>query len=236
MQRSEIIMLRHGESVWNLENRFTGWVDVPLSEKGLQEALQAGKRLRSLGKQFDVVHTSVLKRAVQTAWHILDQSDQLWIPWHKSYRLNERHYGALQGLNKAETVLRHGEEQVQIWRRSYSIAPPDISIEELKQETVAGYQCFDRRYQALTTLPRGESLEKTVQRVKPYWEDVLYPALRSGQRILLVAHGNSLRGLIKLVEGQSDEAIVDLNIPTGTPIVWRFHPETGRFIERLEIK
>ncbi|MGQ0553349.1 MAG: 2,3-diphosphoglycerate-dependent phosphoglycerate mutase [Planctomycetota bacterium] len=211
-----LVLLRHGESQWNRENRFTGWVDVPLSEKGTGEAKEAGRLLKAEGLSFDVAHTSVLKRAIKTLWIALEEQDLMWIPVHRSWRLNERHYGALQGLNKAETAARHGEAQVKIWRRSYDIRPPAL---ERSDPLFPGH---DRRYAALapSELPTTECLKDTVARFLPYWNDVIAPAVRSGQRVLIAAHGNSLRALVKHLDGISDADIVELNIPTGVPLVY----------------
>jgi 2,3-bisphosphoglycerate-dependent phosphoglycerate mutase len=211
-----LILLRHGQSVWNQENRFTGWVDVPLSAQGNDEAREAGRRLRAAGFEFDVAHTSLLKRAIKTLWIVLEELDTLWLPVQRNWRLNERMYGALQGLNKAETAAEHGEEQVKIWRRSYSTPPPPLGPDH------PYYPGRDRRYASLSPaeLPLTESLQDTSHRFLPYWESSIAPALRAGQRVLIVAHGNSLRALIKHLDAVSDEDIVDLNIPTGAPLVY----------------
>ncbi|MEW6282463.1 MAG: 2,3-diphosphoglycerate-dependent phosphoglycerate mutase [Candidatus Eremiobacterota bacterium] len=212
----KLVLLRHGQSQWNLDNRFTGWTDVDLTPVGCEEAKLAGQLLMDAGLTFDVACTSVLKRAIRTLWIVLDEMDLMWLPVHRSWRLNERHYGALQGLNKAETAARHGEDQVKIWRRSYDIPPPTL---EPSDERFPGH---DRRYAGLSDadLPRTESLKDTVARFIPYWHDTLAPAIRSGQRLLVTAHGNSLRALVKYLDGISDQAIVDLNIPTGVPLVY----------------
>ena len=213
---NELVLVRHGQSLWNKENRFTGWVDVDLSEQGLGEAHSAGTLLREQGFDFDMVHTSMLKRAIRTMWCILDELDRMWLPVERSWRLNERHYGALQGLNKSETVEKHGEEQVLIWRRSYATPPPAMSTDD------PGWPGNDRRYDAVPRelMPCCEALKHTVDRSLPYWEDVIRPQLMDGQRVLVVAHGNSLRALIKHFDGISEEDIVGLNLPTGVPIVY----------------
>jgi 2,3-bisphosphoglycerate-dependent phosphoglycerate mutase len=209
----KLVLLRHGESDWNRENRFTGWTDVDLSEKGIAEARAAGKLLKSEGYAFDLAYTSVLKRAIRTLWIALDQLEQMWLPVQKSWRLNERHYGALQGLNKAEMVAKFGEEQVLVWRRSYDTRPDALDINDPR------YEGKDRRY-AGVQVPRTECLKDTVARVVPYWESTIAPAVRSGKRVLVAAHGNSMRALVKHLDGISDEAIVKLNIPTGIPLVY----------------
>jgi 2,3-bisphosphoglycerate-dependent phosphoglycerate mutase len=211
----KVVLIRHGESIWNKENLFTGWTDVDLSEKGREEATQAGLMLKEQGFQFDIAHTSLLKRAIRTLWIALDQMDLLWIPVERDWRLNERHYGALQGLNKAETTAKYGEEQVNIWRRSYDIPPPPLD------EADPRYPGHDRRYQNLAKqqLPLTECLKDTVDRVLPLWHDVIAPSIRSGKQVLIAAHGNSLRALVKYLEDIPDDKIVDLNIPTGVPMV-----------------
>ena len=211
-----VVLLRHGESTWNSENRFTGWTDVDLSEKGRSEALEAGRLLRDGHYEFDVAYTSVLKRAIRTCWIVLDELDLMWIPVVRHWRLNERHYGALQGLNKAETAAKHGEAQTKIWRRSYDTPPPPLAREDPRHPS------HDRRYAGLTAdeLPATESLKHTVERFVPYWTDTIGPAIRSGQRVLIAAHGNSLRALVKYLDRISDEDIVGLNIPTGIPLVY----------------
>ncbi|MFQ6045225.1 MAG: 2,3-diphosphoglycerate-dependent phosphoglycerate mutase [Gemmatimonadales bacterium] len=211
-----LVLLRHGESVWNKENRFTGWTDVGLSEKGVAEAIEAGRTLRAEGLVFDVVYQSVLKRAVKTTWLVLEEMDLMWLPIHCSWRLNERHYGALQGLNKAATAQKHGEAQVKLWRRSYDVRPPALTKDDER------YPGNDPRYADLAPdeLPLTESLKDTVERMLPYWFDVIAPAVRSGQRVLVSAHGNSLRALVKHLDRVSDEEIVGLNIPTGIPLVY----------------
>ncbi|HEX5056476.1 MAG TPA: 2,3-diphosphoglycerate-dependent phosphoglycerate mutase [Gammaproteobacteria bacterium] len=212
----KIVLIRHGESRWNQENRFTGWHDVDLSDKGLIEARAAGQRLRAQGYQFDVAFTSVLKRAIRTLWTVLDEMDQMYIPVHRHWRLNERHYGALQGLNKAETAAKHGEQQVLIWRRSFDIPPPPLDEKDER------HPAFDQRYRELDrrVLPKAESLKDTIDRVLPYWHDAIVPAIRSGKRVLVAAHGNSLRALVKYLDNVSNEAILELNIPTGLPLVY----------------
>jgi 2,3-bisphosphoglycerate-dependent phosphoglycerate mutase len=211
-----LVLLRHGESDWNRENRFTGWTDVDLSPAGIDEARRAADVLLDRGFTFDIAYTSLLKRAIRTLWIVLDGMDLMWIPVHRSWRLNERHYGALQGLNKAETAARHGEQQVKIWRRSYDVPPPAL---EPTDERFPGH---DRRYANLTDaeLPRTESLKDTVARFLPYWHETIAPAVRSGKRVLIAAHGNSLRALVKHLDGVSDSDIVGLNIPTGVPLMY----------------
>ncbi len=208
-----LVLVRHGESVWNRENRFTGWVDVGLSEKGVQEAIEGGRALRKEGVVFDLAFTSVLRRALVTLHHVLDQTDQLWIPVEKHWRLNERHYGGLQSLNKAETAKLHGEAQVKLWRRSFDVPPPPL------EKWDPAWPGNDGRYPA-GAMPRTESLKDTIARVLPYWNESIAPALRGGRRVLVVAHGNSLRGLIKHLDGISDAEIVGLEIPTGVPILY----------------
>jgi 2,3-bisphosphoglycerate-dependent phosphoglycerate mutase len=212
----ELVLLRHGESDWNKENRFTGWTDVDLSEKGRQEAKEAGVVLKAEGYTFDIAYTSVLKRAIRTLWMALDELDLMWIPVERSWRLNERHYGALQGLNKAETAARFGEDQVKIWRRSYDVPPPALTPDDER------YPGRDRRYRDLTAqqLPLTECLKDTVNRFLPYWHATIAPAVREGLRVLIVAHGNSLRALVKYLDNVPEQAIVDLNIPTGMPLVY----------------
>ncbi len=209
----QLVLVRHGESAWNRENRFTGWVDVGLSEKGVQEAREAGRALRREGFAFDVAFTSVLRRAIATLWHVLDEMDLLWLPVRKHWRLNERHYGGLQGLNKAETAAKHGDEQVKIWRRSYDVPPPPL------ERWDPSWPGNDDRY-APGEMPRTESLKDTIARVLPYWQGSIAPELRAGKRVIVAAHGNSLRGLIKHLDGISDRDIVDLELPTGAPIVY----------------
>jgi 2,3-bisphosphoglycerate-dependent phosphoglycerate mutase len=212
----KLILLRHGESDWNRENRFTGWTDVDLSAAGIEEARRAGRTLLDRGFTFDVAFTSLLKRAIRTLWIVLDVMDLMWLPAYRSWRLNERHYGALQGLNKAETAARHGEQQVKLWRRSYDAPPPAL------EPTDPRFPGRDRRYADLTDgeLPRTECLKDTVARFIPYWHETIAPAIRAGRRVLVVAHGNSLRALVKHLDGVSDDAIVGLNIPTGVPLLY----------------
>jgi 2,3-bisphosphoglycerate-dependent phosphoglycerate mutase len=211
-----LVLLRHGQSTWNLENLFTGWTDVDLTEQGHREAADAGQLLNGAGYRFDAAYTSVLKRAVRTLWIVQDAMDLMWIPVHVSWRLNERHYGALQGLDKAQTVARHGADQVLKWRRSYDIAPPALKKDDERHPR------FDPRYAGLKPeeLPATESLKDTLARVAVYWQSHLAPALAAGQKVLVVAHGNSLRALVKMLDGISDQAIVDFNIPTGVPLVY----------------
>jgi 2,3-bisphosphoglycerate-dependent phosphoglycerate mutase len=212
----KLVLLRHGESIWNRENRFTGWTDVDLSEKGISEAKNAGKILRENGFIFDVAYTSVLKRAIRTLWMVQDELDLMWIPVHFSWRLNERHYGALQGLNKAEMASKYGEKQVLIWRRSYDIQPPALSKDDVR------YSGNDPRYKDLkeNEIPLTECLEDTVKRFLPYWYEVLSPEVKSGRRVLISAHGNSLRALVKYLDNVSNDEIVGINIPTGIPLIY----------------
>jgi 2,3-bisphosphoglycerate-dependent phosphoglycerate mutase len=209
----KLVLLRHGESVWNRENRFTGWVDVDLSPKGVEEARAGGKLLREAGLRFDVAFTSQLKRAIRTLWIALEELDQVWLPEVKDWRLNERHYGDLQGLNKAEMAAKFGEQQVLIWRRSYDTPPPALDPNDPR------YEGKDPRY-AGVQVPRAECLKDTVARVIPYWSETIAPAIRAGKRVLVAAHGNSLRALVKHLDGVSDADIVGLNIPTGIPLVY----------------
>ncbi len=213
---TKLVLLRHGESSSNKENRFGGWIDSDLSEKGIAEAQKAGKTLKEQGYIFDIAFTSVLKRAIRTLWIVLDVMDLMWIPTHRSWRLNERHYGALQGLNKSETAAKYGEEQVHIWRRSYAVRPPSLKkADEL-------YPGNDPKYQDLAEkdLPLAESLQDTLHRVLPYWQEAIAPVLKSGMRAIISAHGNSLRALVKYLDNISDQYIVELNIPTGIPLVY----------------
>ena len=212
----KIVLVRHGESAWNQENRFTGWTDVPLSEKGLAEARSAGQLLRKEGFVFDKAYTSVLKRAIKTLWCILEEMDLMWLPIEHSWRLNERHYGALQGLNKAETAAKFGDAQVKIWRRSYGTRPPML---EKNDERYTG---GDPRYQDVppAEIPAGECLKDTVARVLPYWNDVIVPDIRAGRKLIVAAHGNSLRALVKYLDDVSEGDITELNIPTGVPLVY----------------
>ena len=212
----KVVLLRHGESAWNQENRFTGWTDVDLTERGLAEANRAGELLKDAGYVFDVAYTSVLKRAIRTLWVTLDQLDQMWIPVYNSWRLNERHYGALQGLNKAETAARYGDKQVLIWRRSYDIQPPALTPDDER------FPGRDPRYAGLDPkdVPLTECLKDTVARFLPYWHETIAPAIRQSARVVIVAHGNSLRALVKYLDNISDDEIVGLNIPTGVPLVY----------------
>jgi len=211
-----LVLLRHGESTWNKENLFTGWTDVDLSEKGVQEAHEGGKVLLKEGYTFDIAYTSVLKRAIRTLWIALDEMDLMWIPIHNSWRLNERHYGALQGLNKAQTAEKYGEAQVKVWRRSYDIQPPALTPDDER------YPGRDPRYADLRPeeVPFTECLKDTVARTLPYWHETIAPTVRSGKRVIVAAHGNSLRGLVKYLDNISDHEIVELNIPTGIPLVY----------------
>lgn len=212
----KLVLIRHGQSGWNLDNRFTGWYDVDLSEQGNKEAREAGKVLRAENYEFDLVYTSVLKRAIRTMWHVLDELDQMWLPVVRDWHLNERHYGALQGLNKSETAAKHGEEQVKIWRRSYDIPPPPLEPDDPRNAS------HDRRYAGLSPeeIPLTESLKETVARFVPYWENTIAPQVKAGKRVLIVAHGNSLRALVKHLDKISEEDIIGLNIPTGVPLVY----------------
>ncbi len=212
----KVVLLRHGESIWNKENRFTGWTDVDLSEKGLEEARKSGEVLKKEGYVFDLAFTSVLKRAIRTLWIALEQMDLIWIPVYRSWRLNERHYGALQGLNKSETAKKFGEEQVLIWRRSYDVPPPKLDKNDPR------FPGRDPRYHDLDPkdVPFTECLKDTVARFLPYWHDTLAPAIKSGKKVIIAAHGNSLRALVKYLDNVGEEAIVKLNIPTGIPLVY----------------
>ena len=211
-----LVLLRHGESTWNKENRFTGWTDVDLTDAGRAEAQDAGRLIAAGGYRFDIAYTSVLKRAIRTCWMALDELDLLWIPMERSWRLNERHYGALQGLNKAETAAKHGDAQTKIWRRSYDIPPPALDATDPR------HPAFDPRYATLTPdeRPATESLKDTVARFLPYWTGTIAPAIQNGRRVLITAHGNSLRALVKYLDRISDQDIVELNIPTGVPLVY----------------
>lgn len=212
----KLVLLRHGESIWNKENRFTGWTDVQLSEKGIQEAIESGRLLKKEGYIFDIAFTSVLSRSIKTLWIVLEEMNLMWIPILNSWRLNERHYGALQGLNKAEMAERHGEEQVKLWRRSYDIPPPPLTPDDPR------YSGNDPRYADLKPeeIPLSESLKDTVARFLPYWHETIAPTVRAGKRVLISAHGNSLRALVKYLDKISDQDIVHLNIPTGIPLVY----------------
>jgi 2,3-bisphosphoglycerate-dependent phosphoglycerate mutase len=216
-----LVLLRHGESTWNKENRFTGWHDVDLSDKGREEALDAGRLMAEQKFEFDVAYTSVLKRAIRTLWIALDEMDMMWIPVHRSWRLNERHYGALQGLNKAETAAQHGETQVKVWRRSYDIPPPALTEEDPRHPS------HDRRYASLSAsqLPLTESLKDTVARFLPYWHETIAPDIKAGKRVLIAAHGNSLRALVKFLDNVSEQEILELNIPTGIPLVYQLNDD-----------
>jgi 2,3-bisphosphoglycerate-dependent phosphoglycerate mutase len=226
----QLVLVRHGQSQWNLENLFTGWVDVDLTEQGRNEARAAGQLLRAEGFQFDLAFTSVLKRAIRTLWIVLDEMDLMWLPVERAWKLNERHYGALQGLDKAQTVAKHGAEQVKIWRRSYDIPPPPLPLDDPRHPR------FERRYANLKPeeLPATESLKMTLERVKPYWDARVAPELRAGRNLLVVAHGNSLRALVKMLDGMSDADIVEFNIPTGVPIHYELDaslkPKSRRFL------
>jgi 2,3-bisphosphoglycerate-dependent phosphoglycerate mutase len=212
----KLVLLRHGQSTWNLENRFTGWTDVDLTEQGREEARSAGRILREQGYTFDIAYTSVLRRAIKTLWIVLEEMELEWIPVVRAWQLNERHYGALQGLNKAEMAVKFGEEQVKLWRRSYDVPPPPLSLDDERHPR------FDRRYADLTPeqLPATESLKITLERVLPYWHSTLTPMIKSGKRVLIVAHGNSLRAMVKHLDNISDQEIPELNIPTGIPLVY----------------
>jgi 2,3-bisphosphoglycerate-dependent phosphoglycerate mutase len=213
---STLILLRHGESEWNLANRFTGWIDVDLSDKGRQEAHRGGQQMKDEGFQLDICFTSVLKRAIRTLWIALDEMDQMWVPVVRAWQLNERHYGGLQGLNKAETAKKYGEAQVKIWRRSYDIPPPPLTSDDPRHPS------RDRRYASLSPqeLPLTESLKDTVARFLPYWHKAIAPDIIAGRKVLIAAHGNSLRALVKYLDNLSEEEIVELNIPTGIPLVY----------------
>lgn len=218
MAVTKLVLVRHGESQWNQENRFTGWYDVDLSDKGQEEAKAAGQLLKKEGFHFDFAYTSVLKRAIHTLWNVLDQLDQAWLPVEKSWRLNERHYGALQGLNKAETAEKYGDEQVKQWRRGFAVTPPELEPEDPR------FPGQDPRYAGLTAqqLPTTESLALTIERVIPYWNQSILPRIKSGEKVIIAAHGNSLRALVKYLDNLSEEEILELNIPTGVPLVYEF--------------
>ncbi|EMK1045734.1 2,3-diphosphoglycerate-dependent phosphoglycerate mutase [Listeria monocytogenes] len=217
----KLVLIRHGQSEWNKLNLFTGWHDVDLSQEGVVEAMTAGKRTKEAGLEFDVAFTSVLTRAIKTLNYVLEESDQMWVPVHKSWRLNERHYGALQGLNKQETAEKYGADQVQKWRRSYDTLPPLLEENDERQAK------NDRRYQLLDThaIPSGENLKVTLERVIPYWMDTIAPEIKEGRRVVIAAHGNSLRALVKFLEGISDDEIMDLEIPTGVPLVYELNDD-----------
>ncbi|WP_159566561.1 2,3-diphosphoglycerate-dependent phosphoglycerate mutase [Budvicia diplopodorum] len=218
MAVTKLVLVRHGESEWNKENRFTGWTDVELSDKGRAEAIQAGELLKAEGFTFDFAYTSVLKRAIHTLWNILDQMDTQWLPVEKSWKLNERHYGALQGLNKAETAKKYGDEQVKLWRRGFAVTPPELTKDDER------YPGHDRRYANLNDadLPVTESLATTIERVVPYWTDVIKPRMAKGERIIIAAHGNSIRAMVKYLDNMGEDEILELNIPTGVPLVYEF--------------
>jgi 2,3-bisphosphoglycerate-dependent phosphoglycerate mutase len=226
----KLILVRHGQSIWNLENLFTGWTDVDLSAQGREEATRAGRQLLEEKLVVDVAFTSVLKRAIRTLWIMLDEMDRMWIPVERSWRLNERHYGALQGLNKPQTVERHGEEQVKIWRRSYDIPPPALATDDERHPR------FDPRYADVPTaeLPAAESLKDTLGRVRPFWHSRIAPELRRGRNVLVAAHGNSLRAMVKMLDDVSESDIVELNIPTGVPLLYELDPQlkplTSRYL------
>ena len=230
----KLVLLRHGQSVWNKENRFTGWTDVDLTDEGRAEASRAGQLLRDEGYAFDIAYTSVLKRAIRTLWISLDELDQMWLPVRRTWRLNERHYGALQGLNKAETAAKHGEEQVKIWRRSFDVPPPAL---ERDDERFPGH---DPRYANVPPdeLPTSEALKHTIERVLPYWNETIVPDIRAGKSVLIVAHGNSLRALVKHLDGLSEAEIMELNIPTGIPLVYelddRLEPQRHYYLGDAE--
>ena len=210
----KLVLCRHGQSDWNLKNLFTGWTDVDLTEKGIAEAHDAGRLLTDLGYEFDVAYTSVLQRAIRTLWIMLDEMDRVWIPVIRDWRLNERHYGALQGLNKAETAAKYGEDQVHIWRRSYDIPPPELDADDERHPS------HDARYAGIAGLPTTESLATTLERVMPCWNDIIAPDLKAGKDVLIAAHGNSLRALVKMLDGVSDDEITGFNIPTGIPLAY----------------
>ena len=218
---SKLVLLRHGESLWNKENRFTGWTDVGLSEKGIEEAKKAAQLLKQENFEFDIVYTSVLQRAIKTMWLVLEGTDQVWLPVVRAWQLNERHYGSLQGLNKTETAEKYGAEQVHIWRRSFSTPPAPL------KKTDERHPLHDRRYKHLkkSELPSTESLKECMQRVVPYWKKVILPQMKAKKRVLIVAHGNSIRSLIKHLDGISDDKISELNIPTGIPLVYEFNKQ-----------
>jgi 2,3-bisphosphoglycerate-dependent phosphoglycerate mutase len=210
----KLVLCRHGQSDWNLKNLFTGWTDVDLTEKGVQEAIDAGRLLKEMGYEFDIAFTSVLKRAIRTLWLMLDELDRIWIPVIRDWRLNERHYGALQGLNKAETAAKYGDDQVHIWRRSYDVPPPELETDDDRHPS------HDPRYAGVDNLPGTESLATTLDRVVPCWDEIIAPELRAGRNVLIAAHGNSLRALVKMLDKVSDDEITGFNIPTGIPLAY----------------
>ena len=234
IEPGKLVMIRHGQSDWNLRNLFTGWTDVDLTEKGIAEARAGARTLIDAGLEFDIAFTSVLIRAIRTLWLMLDEMDAMWIPVERHWRLNERHYGALQGLDKAETASRHGADQVKIWRRSYDIPPPALAEDDER------HPAHDKRYRSIarSALPGTESLKTTLDRVRPYWEDRIHPELVRGRNVLIAAHGNSLRALVKMLEDMSDEAIVEFNIPTGAPRIYEFdarmHVTRGEYLGDAE--
>ena len=234
MSTGKLLLLRHGQSIWNLENLFTGWIDVDLSEQGRQEAQEAGRLLKAEGIAFDIAFTSVLKRAIRTLWMVLDEMDMMWLPVERTWRLNERHYGSLQGLNKTQTVEKHGADQVKIWRRSYDIPPPPLP------QTDPGHPRFDRRYAGVPAgeLPSAESLKDTLARVLPFWNARIAPELLAGRNVLVAAHGNSLRAIVKMLDAMSDTDIVELNIPTGVPLLYtldaNLKPISSRYLGDAE--
>jgi 2,3-bisphosphoglycerate-dependent phosphoglycerate mutase len=223
-----LILLRHGQSEWNLKNLFTGWIDVDLTEQGRAEAAEAARLIQAEGLDFDLAYTSTLKRAIRTLWIVMDGMDRMWAPVVRAWELNERHYGALQGLDKAETVRRHGEEQVLIWRRSYDVPPPPLEDDDPRHPR------FEARYAGVDPgrLPAAESLKDTLARVRPYWENEIAPQIRAGRKVIIAAHGNSLRALVKLLDGLGDEEILKLNIPTGIPLVYELDDELGAVSRR----
>jgi 2,3-bisphosphoglycerate-dependent phosphoglycerate mutase len=224
----KLVLCRHGQSIWNLENLFTGWTDVDLTAQGVEEAKSAGRQLHDMGIHFNVAYTSVLKRAIRTLWLMLDEMDLMWIPVERDWRLNERHYGALQGLNKAQTAAQHGEEQVHVWRRSYDIPPPPLDNDDPRHPR------FDPRYAGITELPATESLKDTLLRVEPCWRERIAPRLLAGEHVLVAAHGNSLRAMVKMLDGISDQDITGFNIPTGVPILYdldaKLQPRSREFV------
>jgi 2,3-bisphosphoglycerate-dependent phosphoglycerate mutase len=229
----KLVLCRHGQSDWNLKNLFTGWQDVDLTAKGIEEAKEAGRLLKDLGYEFEIAYTSVLKRAIRTLWIMLDEMDLMWIPVIRDWRLNERHYGALTGLNKAETAAKYGDEQVHIWRRSYDIPPPELTLDDPRHPS------HDPRYRGIDGLPASESLATTLERVMPCWNETIAPDLRAGKNVLIAAHGNSLRALVKMLDKVSDEAITGFNIPTGIPLAYELdddlNPISSEFLGDPEV-